>query len=648
VTCGVYGEIAVDGRHVIVVAAGQDWEVNRAAAAIRAMTAPFSKTRPPGALAGPLTWAIVTQLALTFNGGSLGQWAPGPRLQDWVLAEFTQRTALPALAANPQQPALVDEPAAADVLPANAPQHAAHPVPPAFVNEPAANVQQPAITPVTAANRDQPAIIPVPAAHAQQPATAPVLVPRHYQLEGARVIATTGKALIFDEAGCGKTVTTILGLLERQRLGHAIFPLVILVPSWDVGEVWARHARDWAPNWPPPVMHGGKNRQPRPDGIMITTYATARLDAASAGGPLVTLRARAVVCDEVHLTRNHASLLSQAVRRIAEHAQTFVGLSGTPVTRDTGDVYPALAAMDPASWPSRDAFIKRYCFTVDDGYQRKVEGLAPLAEPEFRAVLLGQYRRVAKADVLSQLPPKVYSVRTVAIPAPWRAAYTGMANDMLAQLPEDGGDLPVMSTLAQLTRLSQLASSACDVTVRTELNELGMEVKRYDVTLKAPSWKADCLLEILAERRGQQVAVFAVSKQLIDIAGAACKDAGYRCGYITGGQGKAARRNDIDAFQAGQLDVILATSGAGSLGITLTAASTVVMLQRSWQLDQALQPEDRAHRIGNENCCIEVIDIIAKSTVDERVRTVLRGKGGQLSELVRDPRVVRELMGGLR
>src|SRR5947207_986478 len=205
--------------------------------------------------------------------------------------------------------------------------------------------------------------------------------------------------------------------------------MVIIVPSWDLGEVRCRHISEWAPTWPEPVIYQGPGRAAsvgetaKDDQDLLTTYATARLDAADANGPLVKLKARTVVCDEVHLLKTNSSKRSQAVRRIAYRAETFAGLSGTPVTRDTGDVYPVLAAMEPESWPSRERFVKRYCLTEDNGYGETVLGLDPAAEPEFRAALLGQYRRVAKEDVLSQLPPKVYSVRRVEIPPRWRNAY---------------------------------------------------------------------------------------------------------------------------------------------------------------------------------------------------------------------------------
>lgn len=606
-SCTVHAELSADEKSIVLAFTGDDYELDAAAKALKRLTALTEPTDPPsGMRTTAATWATVTQLAFTFNGGPLGQWRPRPRLRAWIEAEFLRRHVVTAYPADVLMPA--------------------------------------------------------------------GLTPRPYQYEGAAMIAATGKVLLFDEAGVGKTCSTLLGLKARQ-LTHDIFPLLIVTPSWDVAQVWADHIREWAPEWPEPVMYSGPERAALLDGqsagkngnrfnsgaaagergansvppvtILITTYATMRRDAADAKGPLVRLKARAVVFDESHGLKNENSKQSLAGRRVAAHAGTFVALSGTPVTRDTGDIFPVLAAMDPASWPSRERFVKRYCETSDNGYGETVEGLKALAEPEFRALLAGQYRRVSKADVLPQLPPKTYSLRRVEIPPEWRKSYDAMQEDMLAELP-DGSEISVMSVLAQLTRLGQLASSACDVEVSMRVNEKSGELeKHYTVTLRAPSWKADALLGILAERPGQQVAVFGVSKQLVLIAGEACEKAGYRCGYITGGQSKGSRRDSIAAFQAGEADVILATAGAGGLGITLTAASTVVVLQRSWELDKAVQIEDRAHRLGQRHV-VEVIDVLAKGTIDDRVRELMRVKGRMLSEIVGDVRLVKELLGGLR
>lgn len=577
----LHGELTADHSQIVLIAIGDDWEMDAMGAALRKLTPLLSASKPPGALLCPASWPAVVQLAFTFDGlGEHGFWVPGPALTKWIATEFAKRAAQP------------------DTL------------------------------------------------HAKPPVG---LVPRPYQVDGARMIAAAGRFLLCDEPGLGKTACTILGLRERGIAGVSLFPAVVVVPSWDVADVWAREIASWAPHWST-AMWGGPNRQSLPgtSDLYITTYATARIDAADAKSPLVKLKPATVVADECHALKSSNSKQSLAVRRIAARAQTVVGLSGTPITRDTGDLWPTLAAMEPLAWPARERFIKRYCDREDSDYGEVVQGLNRLAEPEFRDVLLGSYRRVAKADVLAQLPPKVYSVRRVELPPEWRKAYDSMEEDMLAQLP-DGGELPVMSVLAQLTRLSQLASSAADVETTTEIGEDGLEHEHYTVTLKTPSWKADALCEILAERPGQPVVAFAPSKQLIMIAGNQAAGAGYKVGFLTGGVSKGDRTAAIESFQAGRLDLLAATTGAGGTGITLTAAGTVVVLQRPWSLAESLQMEDRAHRLGSERHeMVEIIDVIARDTVDTRVRAALREKAGQLADLVKDSRIVKELLGGIK
>lgn len=351
-----------------------------------------------------------------------------------------------------------------------------------------------------------------------------------------------------------------------------------------------------------------------------------------------------------HLIKNNQTGRSQAVRRIAhkvtERDGAVVCLSGTPITHHPGDLWASLDALEHNAWPSRTRWVARYCMTIAGEYGDEILGLLASREPEFRTTLLGQHRRVAKADVLSQLPPKVYSVRTVDLPREWRKAYDDMESQMLAELP-DGEELSVMGVLAQMTRLAQLASAPADVAVTTEITPEGLEKVHTRVTLKAPSWKVAALLEILEERPGQPVVCFAPSRQLMQLAGQAAAEAGMRVGYIVGGQAPAERTRAVDEFQAGQLELICATTGAGGVGLTLTAARTVVFLQRPWSLVESIQAEDRCHRIGSEvHDSIEVIDVVARNTLDTRIRAVLRERAGQLADLVQDPRVLTTLLGG--
>lgn len=466
--------------------------------------------------------------------------------------------------------------------------------------------------------------------------------PRDYQLLGARIIAQCGAALITDEPGTGKTITAILGLLAL----HRGFPALVVCPA-SVVDPWVEAWQDWAP-WLRVVAWRGPKRHEAMGlaDVYVTSYDTARMDSSDIRTGLLKMAFQAMVIDECHLIKNQKAARSLAVRRLAKKARHVVALSGTPITHNPADLWPTLQALAPNAWPSRERWVERYCETVSTDYQTSILGLHPHREEEFRLTLLGQHRRIAKKDVLTELPPKVYSVRSVEMPAEYRKSYDAMEHQMLAELP-DGGELSAMSVLTQLTRLSQLASSAADVRILTEIGPDGTEVEHQHVTLKAPSWKVDTLLEVLAERPGQPVVAFAPSRQLMVLAETAAKAAGLRVGLLVGGQAARVRTGVVVAFQSGELDLLCATTGAGGTGITLTAASTCVFLQRPWSLVEALQAEDRCHRIGSEiHDSIEIIDVIATNTIDTRIRTVLKQKAGQLSDLVQDPRIVAELLGG--
>jgi SNF2 family DNA or RNA helicase len=479
------------------------------------------------------------------------------------------------------------------------------------------------------------------------------LTPRPYQVDGAAMIGALGRALLFDDPGTGKTITTILGLLERAAAGHQVAPVVVIAPA-SVVDPWIEAWRTWAPSWRVNAWRGSPEQRrrlaARPAGtqayVLVTSYDTARVDGVK-NGPLARLAPRSVVVDECHLIKSAHAGRSVAARRLAKRADNFVALSGTPITHHPGDLWPTLEALAPLAWPSGERWKARYCMTVPGDYAAKVIGLNQATEAEMRATLLGQHRRVAKADVLSQLPPKVYSVRTVELPPAYRKAYDAMENDMIAQLP-DGAELSVMSVLAQLTRLSQLASAAADVTVTTETGADGEDHEHVQVRLKAPSWKVDALLEVLAERPDEQVVAFAPSRQLMTLAGEQAAAAGLQVGYVVGGQSMKERTETVEAFQRGKLNLLCATTGAGGVGLTLTAARTVVFLQRPWSLVEATQAEDRCHRIGSEiHDSIEIVDIVAADTIDARVRGVLYSKAGQLADLLQDKRIVTQLLGGL-
>lgn len=584
----IYAEITPDHELVLMAGGlGDPHDVALAARRLQTLTPLFSKSDPPGALTTPATWPALVQIEATFGGDSRYSLTKGPALEAWAAEQVQQRL----------------------------------------------NAAPPLYVPPTG------------------------LTPYPWQSEGAALIAATGRALITDEPGTGKTITTILGLVEWWTQHGGNPPTVVVCPA-SVIDPWVDAWAAWAPHVQAVAWRGTPAKRAALAGtadVFVMSYETLRQDCTEIRGkrPVYDLNPGAVVIDECHLAKNPQAARSKAVRRIAKRATdqhgAVVALSGTPITHHPGDLWSSLVALEPHAWPSRERWVNRYCEVVAGDYKDEILGLNRAAEAEFRTTLLGQHRRVAKADVLTQLPPKAYSVRTVDLPVKWRRVYDDFEAQMFAELP-DGSELSVMDAMSMFTHLSRLASAAADVEVTygPDINEHTGEPKRHvHLDLKAPSWKVDALLEVLEERPGEPVVSFAPSSQLVRLAGEAAAAEGLRVGYVIGGQSAAERTRNVEAFQAGELDLICVTTSAGGVGITLTAARTVVFLQRPWSLVEAIQAEDRCHRIGSErHDSIEVIDIVARNTLDTLVRAVLRERAGQLSDLVQDPRIVAELLGG--
>jgi SNF2 family DNA or RNA helicase len=241
---------------------------------------------------------------------------------------------------------------------------------------------------------------------------------------------------------------------------------------------------------------------------------------------------------------------------------------------------------------------------------------------------------------------------------PQRTAYEQMAEEMFAET-ESGELLIAANPAVKMLRMVQFSSATVDMVNMSAQYPEGIdrriveEAEAIDPELIArlvdPSNKLDALMDDLPDliNAGEQIVVFAVSRQLIEMAEERLKKAKIKFSVIKGNQKQAFRQEQIDRFQNGQVPVILVVIAAGGVGITLTAARIGIFLQRSWSFIDNHQAEGRLHRIGSEiHSSIEYIDYISEETVDEVVVEVAEGKELRLEEIVRDRDTVRRLLHG--
>jgi SNF2 family DNA or RNA helicase len=214
---------------------------------------------------------------------------------------------------------------------------------------------------------------------------------------------------------------------------------------------------------------------------------------------------------------------------------------------------------------------------------------------------------------------------------------------MIAMLENDegvtGDALVAPNPLTQTIRLLQFANAYAQI----EISESGEE----KVLLSDPSCKVDALMDDMknGDFGDDSVAVCAVHRQLIEILSARLTKEGIAHGLITGAQDSDERQRAIDDFQAGKTKWILFTAQAGGVGVTLTKARRLVMLQRPWSLVDYKQALDRVHRIGSEiHDSVIITDYVTEGSIEERVIEALDVKSDNFEQIVKDKAKLLEML----
>jgi SNF2 family DNA or RNA helicase len=355
---------------------------------------------------------------------------------------------------------------------------------------------------------------------------------------------------------------------------------------------------------------------------------------------------KSVVADEIHRSKDPKSKQTRALWAATGDADIRYALTGTPIANDVVDLWPILHWLDPKEWPSKTKWIDRYVNTMMNAFGgMMVIGLKPAMTDEFYAGINPRMRRMLKAKVLPWLPKVLTERRDVEMGAKQLKAYKQMLENMIAMIEGDEGDaltgdaVVAPNPLTQALRLLQFASAYAQV----EVSETGEE----KVLLSDPSCKVDAIMDDMknGDFGDDSVAVCAVSRQLIDLLSARLTKEGIAHGLITGAQDGDERQKAIDDFQAGKIKWILFTAQAGGVGVTLTAARRLVMLQRPWSLVDYRQALDRVHRIGSEiHDSIIITDYVTEGSIEERVIQALDVKSDNFEEIVKDKAKLLEML----
>jgi superfamily II DNA or RNA helicase len=419
-----------------------------------------------------------------------------------------------------------------------------------------------------------------------------------------------------DDMGVGKTAQVLAMLEARRTQGQG--PSLVVAPK-SLMFNWREEAARFTPGLRVLEHIGAARDEALIAGydLALTTYGTLLRDAPT----LSQMDFDYVVLDEAQAVKNASTASAKAVRLL--RGRHRLALSGTPVENHLGELWSLFEFLNPGMLGEAKVL-------------KLAGGLARNPGEEARRLLAQALRpfilRRTKQQVARELPEKTEQTIFCELEGAQRKHYDELRRHyramLLSQVDQQGMGRSKMHVLEALLRLRQ---AACHPGL--------LDSRRAD----EPSAKIDTLLAQLAELREEnhKALVFSQFTSLLAIVRRSLDAAGVRYEYLDGATRD--RQTHVDAFQNDpDCGLFLISLKAGGLGLNLTAAEYVFLLDPWWNPAVEAQAVDRAHRIGQTRP-VFAYRLIARDTVEEKVLELQKTKRaladailGEDNSLIRD------------
>ncbi|MFN0175779.1 MAG: SNF2-related protein [Saprospiraceae bacterium] len=447
---------------------------------------------------------------------------------------------------------------------------------------------------------------------------------RPYQLAGVKWLIGHCQhglgACLADDMGLGKTLQTIATLLWAKeslssKNGHespsavgqldifsahreALRPLnaLVILPASLVFN-WQRELSHFAPSLFV-YAHVGPNRQKHlstlsTHDVVLTTYHTARQDLTL----LEKVSWKFIVLDESQQIKNRESDISKVVRGL--HGQHKISLSGTPIENSLADLWTQMEFINPSTLGSYPAFREQFQTPIErQGDERAKARLFSRVQPFFL--------RRSKEEVAPELPPLSTQIFYCEMAEAQRKRYeevkSAVRNEILALFDDPKTRFQALQALLRLRQL------ACHPILADGAYQ-GISGKTEDVLSQ---WD-------LVRRSGHKVLFFSAFEQHLQIFKRTLEAEKTPFAWLTGDTSMPDRAREVTRFQGEpSVQAFLMTLGAGGVGLNLTAADYVFILDPWWNPAKEDQAVARAHRIGQARP-VTTLRFIARDTVEEKI-----------------------------
>jgi hypothetical protein len=433
-------------------------------------------------------------------------------------------------------------------------------------------------------------------------------------------------ACLADDMGLGKTLQTLAMLLERQESGATQGAASLLVLPTSLVYNWMAEARKFTPSLRLLVYTGtyrDKNVAQFADyDVVLTSYGIVRLDTEL----LASYYFDYVILDESQAIKNPGSTTAQAVRQL--RARHRLILTGTPVENSTMDLWSQMSFINPGLLGTQAFFRKEFVKPIeknqDEGRTRKLHAL-------IKPFVLRRH----KAQVASELPAKTEHLSYCPLTEEQAQFYEETKSFYRNKIMESlEGHAPTPAGGTQLLLLQGL----------TRLRQIANHPRLADEAYEGESGKMREILRMLRSviSEGHKVLVFSQFVQHLALVRAGLDERQLPYAYLDGHTRD--RQAEVERFQRDHdLKIFLISLKAGGVGLNLTAADYVFILDPWWNPAVEAQAVDRAHRIGQQRP-VFVYKFISQNTVEEKILALQKRKLQLVSDLITtDEAVIKSL-----
>jgi superfamily II DNA or RNA helicase len=442
---------------------------------------------------------------------------------------------------------------------------------------------------------------------------------RPYQRKGAAWLLERAAlgfgALLADDMGLGKTVQ-VLALLAAEKAARPSFRSLVVMPTSLIGH-WQEEAARFAPELRRLLLHGPQRfarfSEIGAHDLILTTYPLLVRDREVLAGESFHL----IVLDEAQAIKNPESQAARAVRQIASERR--LALTGTPIENHLGELWALFDAIEPGLLGDAESFERVFRIPIE---QRADEAAQARLKRRIAPLVL----RRRKEEVLADLPEKTEILQTLELEESQRALYERLRAEqqerVRAAIAERGLAQSGMVVLDALLKLRQVC---CDPRL------LPAELAAGEI----PSAKLEAALELVEAliAEGRRVLLFSQFARMLELIGQSLRERRIRYLVLTGETPAAARPELVRRFQAGEVALFMVSLRAGGVGLTLTAADSVIHYDPWWNPAVEEQATDRAHRIGQDKP-VFVYRLICRGTVEERIQALKARKAELAASLL--------------